>query len=117
RRCRARACRAPCARGRERCRAPSSRRLFAALAHESVDAGNAILDRLYGRRVREADMLAIARNAAAEMDIRQHGDAGVVEEPLAEFFRVGAARALAGLGYVRPRVKRTSRRLARETRH
>src|SRR5205814_4244555 len=91
--------------------------LLGALAYESVDAGNAVLDRLHGRRVGKADMLAVARNAAAEMDVRQHGDTGLVEEPLAEFLRVGAARALARLGNVRPRIKCASRSLARETGH
>src|SRR5437867_3186578 len=87
------------------------------LAHEGVGTGNTVLDRLHRRCIREADMLAVARNAAAEMDVRQHGDAGLVEEPLPKSFRIGAARALAGFGNVRPRVERASRRLARETRH
>ena len=60
--------------------------------HEFVEPRDALLDRRIRRRVREADVLAVARHAAAEMDVGEHGDARFVQQPLAERLGVGAAR-------------------------
>src|SRR4051812_33322410 len=49
------------------------------------------LDRLVGRRIREADVLALAGHARAEMDIGEHGNARLVQQPLPELLGVGGA--------------------------
>ncbi len=59
-------------------------------------------------------MLPVTRNAATEMDVGKDGDARLVQEALAQLLRVGASTSLARLGYVRPRVERSTRCLAAE---
>src|SRR6266567_1316745 len=95
----------------------SSFALSAALAHERVDARNAFGDRLGRRSVGEADVLTVARHAAAEMDVGQHRHASLVEQPLAELLGVRATRALAGLGHIGPRVKSAAGCLALDPRY
>ncbi len=56
-------------------------------------------------------------NAAPEVDVGQHRDAGLGQEPLAKRFGIGAAGDPARLGDVRPRVERAAGRLARDPGH
>src|SRR5690242_16599797 len=88
------------------------RSLSAALAHESVDAGDTLLDRLRRSRIGKADVLAVARDPAPEVNVGEHRDAGLVEQPPAKFFGIAAAGALACPGDIGPRVDRKSTRLA-----
>ena len=48
------------------------------------------LDRLLGGRVREADVLAFARHARAEMDVGEHRDAGLVAAGACELLGIAA---------------------------
>ena len=49
------------------------------------------LDRLVRRRVREADVLAVAGHAPAEVDVGEHRHARLVQQALAERLGIGAA--------------------------
>src|SRR5579862_395718 len=75
-------------------------------------ARNALLDRLLRSGVREAHVLAFARNARAEMDVGEHRDARLVQQALAELLRIGRAGHAAGLGDVRPGIERAAGKLA-----
>src|SRR5438067_2817196 len=88
--------------------ASGSGRFARVFADEIRHALHARLDCLLRRGIGKAHMLALARNAAAEMDVGQHGNTGVGEQPLAEFLGVGGADAAAGFGDVRPDVEGTA---------
>ncbi len=102
---------------------PVARRVVAAGAHRllvSMNDGDALdagPDRRRRRRIRKADVLAVAGHAPSEMDVGQHRDAGFVQQALAEFLRIGATGQLACLGDVRPGVERAARRLAADARN
>src|SRR5689334_18691025 len=64
---------------RERWLSSIDTRSSAVLAHERVQAADALLDRLRRRRVRETDVLSVAGNAASEVDVGEHRDAGLVQ--------------------------------------
>src|SRR5262245_5185012 len=66
---------------------------------------DALLDRGPGCRVAEADVLAFAGHARTEVDVREHRDAAIGEQTLAEFLGVGSADHPARLGHVRPGVE------------
>src|SRR5690242_5050404 len=78
------------------------------LANECVEATDALLDRLRRRRVRETNVLPVARNAASEVNVGEHRDARLVQQPLAKRLGVGRLHAPARLGDVRPRVERAA---------
>src|SRR5215467_1088848 len=93
------------------------RRAALVLPDELRHARDALLDRGVGGRVREADVLAFAGNARAEVDVGEHGDVGLVEQALAKLLGVSRAYHAAGLGYVGPGVEGAARGLAEDARH
>src|SRR6185295_17551019 len=69
---------------------------FCIRADEIRHASHALLDRILGSGVTETDVLAFVGYPRSEMDVRQHRDAGLVQEPLAEFLRILGSDHLAG---------------------
>src|SRR5258705_2182551 len=100
------------------CFLPSPSRSFPrVLIDEIRHARNALLDRFVRGGVAEADVLAFVRDARAEVDIRQYGNAGFLQKPLAKLLRVRRADQLAGFGDVWPRVEGAAGILANHSRH
>src|SRR6185295_5911124 len=91
--------------------------LLRVAADERVDALDARGDRRGRRRIREADVLSLAGDAAAEVDVGQHGDPRLGQQPLAQRLRVRAAGDTARLGDVRPRVESAAGIAANDARH
>src|SRR5712671_5824362 len=58
-----------------------------------------------------------AGRARAEVDVGEHRDPGLVEQPLPELLGIGSAGHAAGLGHVGPGVERAAGRLAESTGH
>ena len=80
-------------------------------AHERVEPCDAVANGFRRRRVGEADVLAVAGHATAEMDIGEHRDACLDQQALAERLRIGAAGDRAGFGDIGPCVERAAGRL------
>src|SRR5258706_14535848 len=74
-------------------------------ADELRHAGDALLDRLLRRGIREAHVLALAGHARAEMDVGEHRHPGLEQQTLPELLRIRGADAPARLGDVRPDVE------------
>src|SRR5581483_2390164 len=74
-------------------------------ADEVRHARDTAADGLVRRRVRETDVLSLAGDARAEMNVGEHRHAGFVEQAPAELLGVGRADHAAGLGDVRPGVE------------
>src|SRR5258706_9065836 len=87
------------------------------LADELRHARDALLDRGFRGGVGEADVLAFAGHARAEVDVGEHRDPGLVEQPLPELLGIGSAGHAAGLGHVGPGVERAAGRLAESPGH
>src|SRR5204862_2061354 len=99
-------------------RPPSTDSGYAALvrADELSHARDALLDRGFRGGVGEADVLAFAGHARAEVDVGEHRDPGLVQEALPELLRIRNAHHAAGLGHVGPGVEGAARRLAGDAR-
>src|SRR5476651_1863900 len=69
----------------------------AVVADEVRHARDAVLDRLIGRGIGETDVLPLAGNACAEMDVSEHRHSGFVQQALAQLFGVLGADHAAGL--------------------
>ncbi len=62
-------------------------------------------------------MLPFVGHPAPEVDVGEHGDAGLVQQPFPEILGIGAAGQPAGLRHVGPRVERAARRSAGNARN
>ena len=78
-----------------------------------IDPAYAFFDRRLAGGVREADVLAIGLNARPEVRVGQHRNAGIVQQPPAQFFRVFRTDDAACFGDIGPRIERASRRRTR----
>src|SRR5690242_11726420 len=80
-------------------------------------APDALLDRLIGRGIAEADVLPFVRHARPEMNVGEHRHARLVEQTRTQLLGVARTDHAAGLGHIRPHVKCTARRAASHTWH
>src|SRR5690349_13003293 len=79
--------------------------LLRVVPDEVRQPGDSGLDRLLRSGVGEAHVLPLARDARAEMDVREQRDARLVQQALPELFGVLRPDHAAGLGDVRPDVE------------
>lgn len=95
-------------------RMPTSCRVF---LDKISHAAHALAYGVIGCSVAEPNVLTLALDTLPKMNICQHRNARLVEQSLAEIFRVTTTRQLTRLGDIGPRIERTTRTLAMHTRH
>src|SRR4051812_960695 len=82
-----------------------SGRFSGVLPDEVGHALHASLDGLLGGSIGEADVLPFSRYAAAEVNVGEHRNAGLVEQTFAELLGIRGRDHAAGLSHIRPHVE------------